>query len=124
MPTINSIALPWRAGRSTASLAGIVVIGLTYFALAKLGLALASIHPSASPIWPATGFAIAVALVWGYPVLAGIFLGAFLANVTTAGTIATSIAIAGGNTLEAFLATHLLNRWSGGTAAFDTPAGV
>jgi len=39
--------------------AGLIGIGLTYFVLAKSGLALALIHPSASPIWPPTGFALA-----------------------------------------------------------------
>src|SRR5215813_12301578 len=32
-------------------IAGLIGIGLTYFVLAKSGLALALIHPSASPIW-------------------------------------------------------------------------
>src|SRR5262249_5667196 len=40
-------------------IARLIGIGLTYFVLAKSGLALALIHPSASPIWPPTGFALA-----------------------------------------------------------------
>jgi hypothetical protein len=35
-------------------------IAAIYVGLAKLSLALASIHPSATPIWPPTGYALAV----------------------------------------------------------------
>src|SRR5437899_3393875 len=74
-------------------------IAIIYIALAKLSLALASIHPSATPIWPPTGFALAIVLLLGYQISPAIFLGAFIANVTTAGSISTSPAIRSGNTL-------------------------
>src|SRR5262245_42879014 len=76
---------------------------LAYVVLAKLGLSLASINPSASPIWPATGLAIAALLLWGIRSWPAIFVAAFIANVTTVGTLASAIAIAGGNTLEALV---------------------
>jgi signal transduction histidine kinase len=99
-------------------------IGLAYFALAKIGLALASIHPSASPIWPPTGLALAAVILRGYRIWPAIFLGAWVANATTAGSIYTSSAIALGNTLECLMGGYLISRWSGGTRTFDTPAGV
>jgi hypothetical protein len=52
---------------------------------------------------------------WAWP---GIFLGAFLANVTTAGTITTSPGIATGNTLEAVLGVLLINGFAGGRDVF------
>src|SRR6266702_1092662 len=102
-------------------LTGIAVI---YVGLAKLSLALASIHPSATPIWPPTGYALAVVLLLGYRISPAIFLGALLANVTTAGSVGTSLAIATGNTLESLVGAYLINRWSDGRSTFDTPAGV
>src|SRR5437870_13647098 len=78
----------------------LLAIGLAYLVLAKLGLSLASLHPSASPIWPPTGFALAVVLLRGLRAWPAIFLGALIVNATTAGSIATSAAIALGNTLE------------------------
>src|SRR6266704_4797113 len=99
-------------------------IAAAYFALAKLGLALASIHPSASPIWPPTGFALAAVLLRGYRIWPAIFLAAFLANATTAGSPLTSAAIAAGNTLEGVVGGWLINRWSGGRATFETPARI
>src|SRR5688572_27645655 len=62
------------------------VIAAAYFGAAKLGLGLASINPSASPIWPATGLALAAVLLGGYRVWPAIFIGAMLANATTAGS--------------------------------------
>jgi signal transduction histidine kinase/CheY-like chemotaxis protein len=99
-------------------------IGLAYFVLAKIGLGLASIHPSASPIWPPTGVALAAVMLRGYRIWPAIFLGAWIANATTAGSISTSSAIALGNTLECLLGGYLISRWSGGLRTFDTPAGV
>jgi signal transduction histidine kinase/CheY-like chemotaxis protein len=99
-------------------------IGLAYFILAKIGLALASIHPSASPIWPPTGLALAAVMFRGYRIWPAIFLGAWVANATTAGSIYTSSAIALGNTLECLIGGYLISRWSGGLRTFDTPAGV
>ena len=46
----------------------LLAVGAVYFVLAKIGLTLASINSSASPIWPATGFALAAVLMWGYRV--------------------------------------------------------
>ena len=60
----------------------------------------------------------------GYRAWPAIFIGAFLVNVTTAGNVATSFAIATGNTLEALVGAWLVNRFAGGTNAFDRPQGV
>jgi signal transduction histidine kinase/integral membrane sensor domain MASE1/CheY-like chemotaxis protein len=105
-------------------IAGLIGIGLAYFALAKIGFALALIHPSASAIWPATGFALAAILLWGYRVWPAIFLAAMIANATAAGSIVTSISIATGNTLEALVGAVLINAWSGGRDTFSTSSAV
>ena len=102
----------------------LLAIGLAYFVFAKVGLALASIHPNASPIWPPTGLALAVVMLRGYRVWPAIFLGAWLANATTAGSVYTAAAIAFGNTLESLVGGYLISRWSHGPRTFDTPAGV
>jgi integral membrane sensor domain MASE1 len=99
-------------------------IAIIYVGLAKLSLALASIHPTASPIWPPTGYALGTILLLGYRVSPAIFLGALVANVTTAGSISTSFAIATGNTLESLVGAYFINRWSDGRSTFDTPAGL
>ncbi len=104
--------------------AALILVGLVYFALAYLGLRLASINPSATPIWPPTGLAIAAILLWGNRIAPAIFIAAFLINQLTAGSIFTSLAIAGGNTLEAVIAGYLVRHWAEGEQVFDTPIGV
>jgi len=86
----------------------ILIIAGLYFAAAKLGLSLASVHTNVSPVWPPTGIAIAAVLLLGYRVWPGILLGAFLANFLTPVPVAVSVAIAIGNTLEALSAGLLL----------------
>jgi len=95
-----------------AGLAGV------YFAAGKLGLLLSYVHASATAVWPCTGIAIAVLLVFGYRVWPGILIGAFLVNLTTAGSVQTSIAIAAGNTLEGLAACYLVTRFASGKDAF------
>src|SRR6266853_1588594 len=77
---------------------GLPVVGLltlVYFIAGKFGLILASLHASASPVWPPAGIALAA-----------------------------SLAIASGNTLEAICGAWLINRLAGGTTVFDRPQGV
>src|SRR5437879_7606907 len=99
---------------------GLVAIGVIYFVLAKGGLALASIHPSATPIWPPTGVALAAVLLWGYRTWPAIFMAAVIANATTAGSIATAIAIATATTLEAVVRAYMVNRWASGWNTFSS----
>lgn len=101
-----------------------VVVTLSYLVIAKFGLQLAYVNPSASPIWPATGFAIAAVLLCGYGIVPAIFIGAFVANQRTAGSVFTSLGIASGNTLEALVAVYLVQRFGGGEQVFDAAAGV
>src|SRR5216110_1589386 len=104
-----------------------IIIGLltlVYFIAGKFGLMLASLHASASPVWPPAGIALAALLVLGYRAWPAIFVGAFLVNVTTEGNVATSLAVASGNTLEAVCGAWLVNRFAGGTTVFDRPQGV
>lgn len=63
--------------------------------------------------------ALAALLLLGYRVWPAIFVAAFLVNLTTAGNFFTSTGIALGNTLEAVIAAGLIQRFAGGTRAFD-----
>ena len=98
------------------SLAGL--FGL-YVLAGKLGLSLASVHASASPVWPPTGVALAAFLTLGYRMWPAIFAGAFVVNITTAGSVPTSVAISLGNTLEGALGAYLVTRYANGAHAFD-----
>jgi len=98
---------------------GLLVLTGVYFLAGKFGLSLAFVHASASPVWPPTGIALAATLLLGYRVWPALFLGAFLVNVTTAGSVWTSLGIAGGNTLEGLLGAFLVQRFANGRRVFD-----
>jgi integral membrane sensor domain MASE1 len=89
-----------------------------YVGAAKLGLLFATIQPNATAIWPPTGIAIAACVLMGADAWLAIFVGAFLVNLTTAGSVATSLAIAVGNTLEGMVGAYLVNRLAHGRHAF------
>ena len=94
-------------------------LAVVYFIAAKLGLRFAYVHPSATAVWAPTGVALAGFLIFGFRVWPGIFVGAFFANLTTAGTVLTSIGIAAGNTLEGVAGSYLVRRFARGLHAFQ-----
>lgn len=102
----------------------LVLLTAVYFVSAKAGLGLAVLHPSASAVWPPTGIALAAILVFGPRVWPAIAIGAFLANVTTAGNTATSVGIAMGNTLEGLVGAGLLTRFGDGARVLRTTTGI
>ena len=113
----------WSAPTLAPLLRG-AIVALSYFILAKGSLTLASLHPSASPVWPASGLALASLLLWGNGLWPAIAAGAFLANATTFGSLSTSSLIASGNTLEALITATLLRRFKASTHLFEDPSQV
>jgi signal transduction histidine kinase/CheY-like chemotaxis protein len=112
--------LPKSLAEAPASRALVLLaLAAVYVAAGKFGLLFAFVHASASPVWPPTGLAIAAVLLLGRWVWPAVFVGAFLVNVTTAGSAASSLGIAAGNTLEALLAGYLVGRFASGPAAFE-----
>src|SRR6185295_18017526 len=76
------------------------------------------------PVWAPAGMAVAFFLILGFSVWPTILVGAFLVNVTTAGTWLTSGSIAVGNTLEGLLGAWLVQRFAHGLRAFESPPDV
>jgi PAS domain S-box-containing protein len=98
-----------------------LLVALVYFFMARASLAVAFEYSNATPVWPCSGFALAVVLLWGYDVVPAIALGAFAANVATfllnktagPGTAIWVSALIGiGNTGEAIAGYFLLNKLS------------
>ena len=102
----------------------LVPLTIAYFFAGKFGLSLAFVNASASAVWPPTGIAFAAFLVLGHRVWPAVLVGAFLVNITTAGSIATSIGIASGNTLEGLLGAYLVRRFANGRRVFARASDV
>src|SRR5262249_59522725 len=78
----------------------VIIVAVFYFVGAKLGLSLAFINASVSPVWPPTGIAIALVLWFGYRALPGVIIGALISNyVLTDVSFFTAAGISIGNSL-------------------------
>lgn len=86
----------------------IALFAAIYFVAAKLGLSLASINSSSSPVWPATGVAFFILYKFGRDKWVSIALGAFVANFLTEVSWQAATLIAIGNTLEAVCGVNLI----------------
>lgn len=105
--------------RLVRRLALLLALTAVYFVAGKLGLRAAFVHPSATAVWPPSGLTLAVFLLAGYEIWPAILLGAFLVNVTTVGSVATSVGIAAGNLLEGLVGAYLVNRFARGRRACE-----
>ncbi len=105
-------------------LAKFVLLPAAYYWSGTLGLRLAFLNASASPVWPPTGIALAALLVLGLRYWPAIWIGAFLVNITTVGTLSTSAGIANGNALEAVIGCWILTRFANGRRAFENAPDV
>ena len=90
------------------------LVGLAYFAVAKLGLSFSANHAIVSAVWPPSGLALACVVLFGARVWPAIFLGALLANATGDSALGTATGIATGNALACVTGGRLLAR-----AGFD-----
>ena len=105
-------------------------LGVAYLVIGKLGLLLAHVHASISPVWPATGVAIAALLFWGIELWPAILIGAFLVNLTVPQDASVTIrllqsaGIGVGNTLEAVAGAWLVSRFANGRNAFSRASDV
>ena len=88
----------------------LLVVAAAYFGAAKVGLTMAFLAEQVSPVWPATGIALAAVLLVGPRVWPGIALGALLANATADEPLLVAAGIAVGNTLEALVGGWLLRQ--------------
>ena len=91
-------------------------IALSYLALGSLGLVFAIAPGYASPIFPASGLALAVALVMGRRALPGIWAGsagmncllALISGTASQATLTAAVLIATGATLQAWIGSRLI----------------
>jgi signal transduction histidine kinase len=86
----------------------LILLFLIYSLTGKVGLSLDAISGFATLFWFPTGISLAALLIGGYRYWPAIFMGAFFVNFTNGAPIHSSMGIAIGNTLEAIIATFIL----------------
>jgi integral membrane sensor domain MASE1 len=91
-------------------LSSILIVAAFYIVAAKLGLLLALSVKQITSVWPPSGMALVVLILFGYRMWPGVLLGAFIANLLTYEPALVALGIAVGNTLEALIGAWLLNK--------------
>jgi len=107
-------------------------IASVYYATAKLGQYLAIPPGFITPVYPPSGIAVAMLLLWGYHISGGIWLGAFVASTwplwANSGNllmaIAAGLGIALGSLLQAVVGYTLIRRLIGSSAFFSNAPNV
>lgn len=88
-----------------------MLVFILYLTAAKLGLSVPFTSGNVSPVWPASGIALACVLLWGYGVWPGIVLAAFVANFLSPIPTVACVGIALGNTSSALVGGYLVRRF-------------
>ena len=102
----------------------LIIVAASYLGLAEAGLMLPSINLTSTPLWPPTGFALALFLLRGYRIWPAILLGSFFSNVIAGRPFLAAGFIGAGMLLAALAGAWLISRWSNGRKTFETPLGV
>jgi PAS domain S-box-containing protein len=102
----------------------LTAIAAAYFGLGISALLLPWINPTATPLWPPTGLALALILLRGYRIWPAIAAGAFFATAITSSSLLLSSFVALGVPLAAMTGAWLLFRWSNGRDTFATSLGA
>lgn len=111
----------------------VAIVAVAYYGAAHAGLLLSLPETNVSPVWPATGIALAAVVIVGPWAALGVFIGEIVANTQVfvqngvmplAGALAVSASFALGNALEALLGGFLYKRWVGEQAPAQSAHGA
>jgi len=111
-------------------IAALIGVAALYVLAGQAGLSLVS-RAGGVTLWPASGLALGLMLLFGRWIWPGIFLGAFVTSAAAHWGAESEFALASGamgaalsNTLESFAACWLMERFAGGQAGFEQPQTV
>jgi PAS domain S-box-containing protein len=88
----------------------LICFTLIYIVAARFGLLFAYVEGNVSLVWPSTGYALALLMVFGYRYWPVVAAGAMLVNLMTDLPLGVALITATGNSLEALVGVYLLRR--------------
>src|SRR6476660_7824733 len=113
------------SARSAATyLVELSIVAAGYVGLAESALLLPAINPAATPLWPPTGFALALVLLRGYRIWPAILVGSLSPYLMADRSLLELGSVGIGTLLAAFAGTWLIDRWSNGHQTFGTPSSI
>jgi PAS domain S-box-containing protein len=111
-------------GSAATYVAGLSIIVAGYFGLTELARLLPAMNPAATPLWPPTGFALALVLLGGYRIWPAILAGPLSLYLIADRSPLECGSVAFATVLAALAGTWLIVRYSNGRETFDTPSGI
>src|SRR5258708_13260916 len=113
------------SARSAATyLVELSIVAASYVGLAESALLLPAINPAATPLWPPTGFALALVLLRAYRIWPAILMGS-LSPYLMAGRSLLELGSFGiGTLLAAFPGPWLISPWSNGHQPLRPPPNI
>src|SRR2546429_233692 len=90
-----------------------LAVATLYVIAAKFGFSMAFTAEQVTLVWPPAGLSLAALVILGTDAWPGVFLGAFVANVTSHEPVLVALGVASGNTLEAAAAAFAVRRFVG-----------
>jgi PAS domain S-box-containing protein len=113
------------SARSAATyLVELSIVAAGYVGLAESALLLPAINPAATPLWPPTGFALALVLLRGYRIWPAILVGSISPYIMAGRPLLELSSVGIGTLLAAFAGAWLIGRWSTGHQTFGTPSNI
>ncbi len=100
----------------------LLLVAAIYFGLAESALLLPAINPAATPLWPPTGFALALMLLRGYRIWPAILVASASCHLVVGRSLLELGSIEFGTLLASFAGVWLISRWSTGHETFSTPS--
>ncbi len=101
----------------------LLIVAAIYIGFAESARLLPAIGPAATPLWPPTGFALALVLLRGYRIWPAILVGS-VSHLMASQSVLEFGSVGIGTLLAAVAGTWLINRWSNGHQTFGAPSTV
>ena len=118
-------AFAFGSARSAATyLVELLIVAAIYIGFSESTRLLPAINPTATPLWPPTGFALALVLLAGYRIWPAILVGSASSYLTADRSLLEFGSIGISTLLAAFAGAWLIRRWSDGHQTFGTPSGI
>src|SRR6478672_1529403 len=104
--------------------AELLIIAAIYFGFSESTRILPAINPAATPLWPPTGFALALVLLRGYRIWPAILVGSLSPYIMAGRPLLELSSVGIGTLLAAFAGAWLIGRWSNGHQTFGIPSNI
>ncbi|MBX9845747.1 MAG: MASE1 domain-containing protein [Xanthobacteraceae bacterium] len=102
----------------------LLIVAAAYAGLAESARRLPGINPAATPLWPPTGFALALVLLRGHRIWPAILLGSVSPGLMAGRSLLEFGCVGIGTLIAALAGAWLIGRWANGRQAFATPSGI